>query len=96
MQNLYSGIPVRMPWPVQNWDCHKAIGYIPGHPCNRNPVTHHQLPTPCIEKEAVLRSRTCELLPMYSPLTALTLTAYLLTQTATRFPVLTDRLTYAY
>jgi hypothetical protein len=29
---------------------------------------------------------------MYSPLTALTLTAYLLTRTTTRLPMLTDRL----
>jgi hypothetical protein len=44
----------------------------------------------------LLRSWTCGLPPMYSPLTALTLTAYLLTRTATRLPMLTDRLTYAY
>jgi hypothetical protein len=44
----------------------------------------------------LLRSRTCGLLPMYSPLTALTLTAYILTRTATRLPMLTDRLTYDY
>jgi hypothetical protein len=40
----------------------------------------------------MLRSRTCGLLPMYSPPTALTLTAYLLTWTASRLPMLTDRL----
>jgi hypothetical protein len=40
----------------------------------------------------MLRSQTCGLLPMYSPLTALTLTAYLLSWTATRLPMLTDRL----
>jgi hypothetical protein len=40
----------------------------------------------------MLRSWTCGLPPMYSPLTALTLTAYLLTRTATRLPMLTDRL----
>jgi hypothetical protein len=33
---------------------------------------------------------------MYSPLTALTLTAYLLTWTATRLPMLTDRLPITY
>jgi hypothetical protein len=40
----------------------------------------------------MLRSWTCGLLPMYSPLAALTLTAYLFTRTATRLPTLTDRL----
>jgi hypothetical protein len=44
----------------------------------------------------LLRSWTCGLRPMYSSLTALTLTAYLLTRTATRLPMLTDRLTDAY
>jgi hypothetical protein len=39
----------------------------------------------------MLRSRTCGLLPMYSPLTTLTLTAYLLSWTAMRLPMLTDR-----
>jgi hypothetical protein len=41
----------------------------------------------------VLRSWTRELLPMHSPLTALTLTAYLLSWTATRLPTLTNYLT---
>jgi hypothetical protein len=36
----------------------------------------------------MLQSWTCGLLPMYSPLTALTLTAYLLTRTVTRLPCL--------
>jgi hypothetical protein len=40
----------------------------------------------------LLQLWTCELLPMHSPLTALTLTAYLLTQTAMRLLMLTDRL----
>jgi hypothetical protein len=44
----------------------------------------------------MLRSQTYELLPMHPPLTALTLTAYLTARTATRLPMLTDRLTYAY
>jgi hypothetical protein len=38
----------------------------------------------------MLRSWTRELLPMYPPFTALTLTAYLLSWTATRLPMLTD------
>jgi hypothetical protein len=44
----------------------------------------------------LLRSWTCGLPPMYSPLTALTPTAYLFTWTAMRLPMLTDQLTYAY
>jgi hypothetical protein len=44
----------------------------------------------------MLRSWTRELLPMHSPLTALTLTAYLLSRTTTRLSMLTDRLTHAY
>jgi hypothetical protein len=40
----------------------------------------------------MLRSWTRGLLPMYSPLTALTLAAYLLTRTTTSSPTLTDRL----
>jgi hypothetical protein len=40
----------------------------------------------------MLRSWTRGLLPMYSPLTALTLTAYLLSWTVMRLPMLTDRL----
>jgi hypothetical protein len=38
----------------------------------------------------MLRSWTYGLRPMYPPFTALTLTAYLLTWTATRLPMLTD------
>jgi hypothetical protein len=41
----------------------------------------------------MLRSWTRGLPPMYSPLTALTLIAYILTQTATRLLMLTDQLT---
>jgi hypothetical protein len=44
----------------------------------------------------LLRSWTCGVPPMYSPLAALTLTAYILTRTDTRLLMLTDRLTYAY
>jgi hypothetical protein len=41
----------------------------------------------------MLRSWTCGLLSMYSSRTSLTPTAYLLTRTATRLPVLIDTLT---
>jgi hypothetical protein len=41
----------------------------------------------------MLRSWTRELLPMHPPFTALTLTAYLLSRTATRLPMLTNCLT---
>jgi hypothetical protein len=44
----------------------------------------------------MLRSWTCGLPTMYSPSSALTLTAYLLTRTATRLPTMTDQFTYAY
>jgi hypothetical protein len=41
----------------------------------------------------MLQSWTCGLPSMYSPSSALTLTAYILTRTATRLLMLTDRLT---
>jgi hypothetical protein len=43
--------------------------------------------------DSVLWSQTCELLPMHSPPTTLTLTAYLFTWTTMWFPMLTDCLT---
>jgi hypothetical protein len=50
----------------------------------------HSLTRCLIDGECLLRSRTCELLPLYSSLTTLTLTAYLLTKLSCDSLMLTD------